>query len=84
MADGARVLDLGELIDLRPMRAVQVIAAVLCAAALFVDGYDIQVMALAVPSLWTQSTRAEAAGAGAYHGAGGHHQGDKFPRLSSQ
>jgi AAHS family 4-hydroxybenzoate transporter-like MFS transporter len=51
MADGAEVLDLGELIDRRPMSVVQVVVTVLCAAALFVDGYDIQVMALTVPSL---------------------------------
>jgi MFS transporter, AAHS family, 4-hydroxybenzoate transporter len=51
MADGAEVLDLGQLIDRRPMSVVQVVVTVLCAAALFVDGYDIQVMALTVPSL---------------------------------
>ncbi|MEP7246713.1 MAG: MFS transporter, partial [Gammaproteobacteria bacterium] len=44
-------VDLAELIDRRPMTAIQIWVAVLCAAALFVDGYDIQVMALAVPSL---------------------------------
>jgi AAHS family 4-hydroxybenzoate transporter-like MFS transporter len=42
---------LADLIDRRPMSAVQMWVAALCAAALFVDGYDIQVMALAVPSL---------------------------------
>jgi AAHS family 4-hydroxybenzoate transporter-like MFS transporter len=41
----------GELIDRRPMSVTQVMVVVLCAAAVFVDGYDIQVMALAVPSL---------------------------------
>jgi AAHS family 4-hydroxybenzoate transporter-like MFS transporter len=51
MADGSEALDLGEVIDRRPMSAVQVLTAVLCAAALFVDGYDIQVMALSVPAL---------------------------------
>jgi AAHS family 4-hydroxybenzoate transporter-like MFS transporter len=44
-------VDLAELIDRRPMSAAQMWVAALCAAALFVDGYDIQVMALAVPSL---------------------------------
>lgn len=44
-------IGLADLIDRRPMSAVQVYVAVLCAAALFVDGYDIQVMSLAVPSL---------------------------------
>ena len=33
------------------MSRVQVLVVSLCAAALFVDGYDIQVMALAAPSL---------------------------------
>ena len=42
---------LAELIDRRPMSAAQMWVAALCAATLFVDGYDIQVMALAVPSL---------------------------------
>ena len=44
-------VELGELIDRRPMSVAQVMVVVLCAAMLFVDGYDIQVMALAVPSL---------------------------------
>lgn len=47
----ASPLTLDELIDSLPMSAVQVWVAVLCATVLFVDGYDIQVMALAVPSL---------------------------------
>lgn len=51
MADGAEALDLGEIIDRRPMSAAQVLTAALCAAALLVDGYDIQVMALSVPAL---------------------------------
>ena len=44
-------IGLSELIDRRPLSAIQMWVAALCAAALFVDGYDIQVMALAVPSL---------------------------------
>ncbi len=44
-------VELGGIIDHGPMSAMQVMVAVLCAAALFIDGYDIQVMALAVPSL---------------------------------
>jgi len=44
-------IGLAELIDRRPLSAIQMWVAALCAAALFVDGYDIQVMALAVPSL---------------------------------
>ncbi len=51
MADGAGTLDLAEVIDRGRMTPTQIMVAALCAAALFVDGYDIQVMALAVPSL---------------------------------
>ena len=51
MADGAEILDLGGVVDRGPMSAPRVLVTALCAAALFVDGYDIQVMALAVPSL---------------------------------
>src|SRR5262245_54945165 len=51
LARPAASIELAELIDRRPMSAAQIMVAVLCAAALFVDGYDIQVMALAVPSL---------------------------------
>jgi AAHS family 4-hydroxybenzoate transporter-like MFS transporter len=47
----APAIELGEIIDHRPMSGTQVLVALLCAAALFIDGYDIQVMALAVPSL---------------------------------
>lgn len=39
------------LIDERSMSRLQVLVAVLCALAVFFDGYDIQVMALAVPAL---------------------------------
>jgi AAHS family 4-hydroxybenzoate transporter-like MFS transporter len=44
-------VELGDIIDQRPMSATQIFVAVLCAAALFVDGYDILVMSLAVPQL---------------------------------
>lgn len=47
----ASPIGLDELIDGLPMSAVQVWVAVLCATVLLIDGYDIQVMALAVPSL---------------------------------
>lgn len=54
MPDGAEgTVELAELIDRQPMSPVQILVAAACAAALFVDGYDIQVMALAVPSLAT-------------------------------
>ncbi len=42
---------LEELIDRLPMSRIQVCTAMLCAMVLLVDGYDIQVMALAVPTL---------------------------------
>ena len=51
MADGARTQDLAEVIDRGRMKPIQILVVALCASALFVDGYDIQVMALAVPSL---------------------------------
>jgi AAHS family 4-hydroxybenzoate transporter-like MFS transporter len=51
MADGAGTLDLARVIDRGPMTPLQMLVAALCATALFVDGYDIQVMALTVPSL---------------------------------
>ncbi len=44
-------MTLAELIDSLPMSPTQVGVAVLCALVLFIDGYDIQVMALAVPAL---------------------------------
>jgi len=44
-------IELADLIDRAPMGGTQLLVTALCAAALFVDGYDIQVMALAVPSL---------------------------------
>lgn len=51
MADGAVTLDLAAVIDRSRMSRTQVLVTALCAAALFIDGYDIQVMALAVPAL---------------------------------
>ncbi len=51
MADGAGTRDLAEVIDRGRMTPTQMLVAALCATALFVDGYDIQVMALTVPSL---------------------------------
>ncbi len=44
-------LTVEELIDSLPMSRIQVCTAVLCAMVLLIDGYDIQVMALAVPTL---------------------------------
>jgi len=51
MADGAASVDLAAVIDRSRMGWTQVLVTALCATALFVDGYDIQVMALAVPAL---------------------------------
>ena len=44
-------IGVGRLIDERPMSGMQIGIAVLCAVAIFLDGYDLQAMALAVPSL---------------------------------
>jgi MFS transporter, AAHS family, 4-hydroxybenzoate transporter len=46
--------DISRLIDERGMSALQWLVAVSCALVMFVDGYDIQVMALAVPALTRQ------------------------------
>jgi AAHS family 4-hydroxybenzoate transporter-like MFS transporter len=50
-APQARSVELADLIDRRPMSAAQLAVVALCTATLIVDGYDIQVMALTVPSL---------------------------------
>ncbi|MGH8228057.1 MAG: MFS transporter [Steroidobacteraceae bacterium] len=42
-------IDLSRLLDERAMSSLQVLVAVLSALIMFVDGYDVQVMALAVP-----------------------------------
>ncbi len=49
--------DVGALIDGRPMSALQIGVVVLCSLTIFLDGYDIQVMALAVPSLAKEWSR---------------------------
>lgn len=51
MPDQPTPTHLGEIIDHRQTSKTWTLVTLLCAAALFVDGYDIQVMALAVPSL---------------------------------
>lgn len=43
--------EIGALIDERPLTRLQVQVAVLCGMVVFFDGYDVQVMALAVPSV---------------------------------
>jgi MFS transporter, AAHS family, 4-hydroxybenzoate transporter len=47
-------IDVVELIDERSMSAVQWLVAIACGLTMFVDGYDLQVMALAVPSVAQQ------------------------------
>jgi AAHS family 4-hydroxybenzoate transporter-like MFS transporter len=47
-------VDATACIDSRPMSGPQRLVAVLCGLALFVDGYDLQALALAVPSLIQQ------------------------------
>ncbi|WP_020656762.1 MFS transporter [Massilia niastensis] len=44
-------LDVGRIIDERPMSGLQLRVAILCALSVALDGYGLQVMALAVPSL---------------------------------
>lgn len=47
----SELVDIDRLIDERPMSTAQVLVALLCSAAMFIYGYSIQVMALAVPTL---------------------------------
>ncbi len=52
MTDAARgSVDIGRLIDERPLSRLQIQVAVLCGMVVFFDGYDVQVMALAIPSV---------------------------------
>lgn len=44
-------LDIGKVIDSRPLSGLQIRVIVLCSLVALVDGYDIQALALAVPSL---------------------------------
>ena len=60
MAVSARpAVDLSRLLDERSLTALQILVAVLSALIMFVDGYDVQVMALAVPLVareWSLTT----------------------------
>jgi AAHS family 4-hydroxybenzoate transporter-like MFS transporter len=47
-------VDVGQLIDERPLAPLQKLIIVLCGLVVLLDGYDIQTMALAVPSLASQ------------------------------
>jgi MFS transporter, AAHS family, 4-hydroxybenzoate transporter len=49
--DAERTLDVGRLLDERAISPLQALVALLSAFIMFVDGYDIQVMALAVPAI---------------------------------
>ncbi len=53
-AAGPRPVDIGELIDASPLSRSRLLIVVLCALVVLMDGYDIQTMALAVPSLAEQ------------------------------
>jgi AAHS family 4-hydroxybenzoate transporter-like MFS transporter len=50
-AQSAAGIEIGQLIDKGPVRAIQVRIIALCGAVMLLDGYDIQTMALAVPAL---------------------------------
>ena len=43
--------DIGQLIDTRPLTGFQIRIIMLCCLTVLLDGYDIQTMALVVPSL---------------------------------
>jgi AAHS family 4-hydroxybenzoate transporter-like MFS transporter len=47
-------IEIGRLIDDAPLRGLQIWVIVLCGMVVFLDGYDIQTMSLAVPSLAAQ------------------------------
>lgn len=51
MTDSARANEIGELIDQSSLSRQQIAVIVLCGLVILLDGYDIQTMALAVPSL---------------------------------
>ena len=46
--------DIGTLIDAQPLSALQLLVAVLCGLAMFADGYDLQALGLAVPTIAQQ------------------------------
>ena len=47
-------IDVGQLIDARPLSGIALRVLILCALVMLLDGYDIQTMALAVPSVAAQ------------------------------
>ncbi len=53
MANGTALIDVdvSQLIDTRPLVSLQKLIIVLCGLVVLLDGYDIQTMALAVPSI---------------------------------
>jgi len=51
MTSKVRQVEIGELIDHSPLSPSRLLIVVLCAFVVLMDGYDIQTMALAVPSL---------------------------------
>ncbi|HYM02385.1 MAG TPA: MFS transporter [Stellaceae bacterium] len=46
-----QTIDVAEIIDRQPISRLQIIVIALCAAALFADGFDVQVMGYIAPSL---------------------------------
>ena len=44
-------IDVGQLIDARPLSGIALRVLILCALVMLLDGYDLQTMALAVPSI---------------------------------
>jgi MFS transporter, AAHS family, 4-hydroxybenzoate transporter len=44
-------IEIGDLLDNRPLSGLQIRVIVLCALAVLIDGFDIQLMALSVPTL---------------------------------
>jgi MFS transporter, AAHS family, 4-hydroxybenzoate transporter len=50
----AGVVGLGQLIDARPLSRFQLLIALLCAALIFTDGFDAQVMGFVAPALIAQ------------------------------
>lgn len=44
-------IEIGQLIDSRPLSGLQIRVVILCALVLLLDGYDIQTMGLAVPAI---------------------------------
>jgi len=53
-AGASTAIGISALIDARPLTLLQLLVAVLCGLAMFIDGYDLQALPLAVPSIARQ------------------------------